>query len=108
MDPESLAILNNREVLRVDQDPAGLQGNRLWAEGPLEIWARRLADGSFAVGLFNRNQGPADIPLDLKLLGLHSAAKVRDVWQHRDLPPIQNLKFYLVPPHGVVLLLVHL
>jgi alpha-galactosidase len=107
MDSDSLNILNNREVLRIDQDPAGHQGNRVWNEGPLEIWARILADGSVAVGLFNRNLGAVDIPLDLKLLGFENATLVRDVWQHKDLTPIQSSKAFRVAPHGVVLLVVH-
>jgi alpha-galactosidase len=107
MDSDSLAILNNREVLSIDQDPAGRQGNCLWTEGPLEIWARDLTYGSVAVGLFNRNQGPVDIPLDLKLLGLKKEIKVRDVWQHSDLPPIQGSGIFRVAPHGVVLLVIH-
>jgi alpha-galactosidase len=107
MDSDSLDILNNREVLRIDQDPAGRQGNRIWTEGPLEIWARVLANGSVAVGLFNRNQGPVDILLDLKILGFESAVKVRDIWQHKDLAPIQGSKAFLVAPHGVVLLVIH-
>ena len=107
MDSDSLDILNNREVLRIDQDPAGRQGNRIWTEGPLEIWARVLANGSVAVGLFNRNRGPVDILLDLKILGFESAVKVRDIWQHKDLAPIQGSKAFLVAPHGVVLLVIH-
>jgi len=107
MDSDSLAILNNREVLAIDQDIEGRQGNRVWTEGPLEIWVRELTGGSFAIGLFNRNQGPVDIPLDLKLLGLRNAIKVRDVWQHSDLPPIQGSETFRVAPHGVVLLVLH-
>lgn len=107
MDADSSNILNNREVLRIDQDPAGHQGNRIWSEGPLEIWARDLADGSIAVGLFNRNQGPVEIPLDPKMLGLKSASKVRDVWQHKNLSPIQGPTTIPVTSHGVVLLVIH-
>jgi alpha-galactosidase len=107
MDSDSLDILNNREVLRIDQDPAGRQANRVWTEGPLEIWARDLADGSVAVGLFNRNQGPVEMPLDVKLLGLQRATRVRDVWQHKDLAPIQGSRNFLVTPHGVALLVIH-
>jgi alpha-galactosidase len=106
MDSDSLSILNNREVLRIDQDSAGHQGDRVWSEGPLEIWARVLADGAVAVGFFNRNQGPVEIPLDLKLLGLKSTVKTRDVWQHKDLAPIQDRTTIPVPSHGVVLLVV--
>ena len=107
MDAGSLSILNNREVLRIDQDLAGKQGNRVWTEGPLEIWARVLADGSVAVGLFNWNQGPVDIPLDLKVLGFQRALKVRNVWQHKNLAPFQSSQTFLVAPHGVVLLVIH-
>jgi alpha-galactosidase len=107
MDSGSLNILDNREALRIDQNPAGRQGDRVWTEGPLEIWARSLADGSVAVGLFNRNQGSVDIPLDLKLFGLESAIKVRDVWQHRDLASIRGSRSFRVAPHGVVLLVIH-
>jgi alpha-galactosidase len=107
MDSDSLAILTNREVLKVDQDAAGRQGNRIWTQGPLEIWARKLVDGSMAVGLFNRNQGAVNIPLDLRLLGLTRVTKVRDVWKHENLPPMEDSKSFLVPTHGVVLLLIH-
>jgi alpha-galactosidase len=107
MDSDSLAILNNREVLSIDQDSAGRQGSRLWTQGPLEIWARDLTGGSVAVGLFNRNQGPVDIPLDLKLLGFESATQVRDVWQHKNLTTIHGSNTFLVAQHGVVLLVIH-
>jgi alpha-galactosidase len=107
MDSDSLAILNNREVLAIDQDPLGRQGDRLWTEGPIEIWARNLTGGSIAVGLFNRNQGPVDIPLNLGLLGLKEVVGLRDVWNHTDLPPIKGFRTFQVPPHGVVLLLLH-
>lgn len=107
MDSDSLNILNNRQVLAIDQDPAGHQGNRVWSEGPLEIWTRVLANGSVAVGLFNRNQGPVEIPLDLKLLGPRGAVQVRDVWQHKDLMPIQGSTAIPVASHGVVLLVIH-
>jgi len=73
----------------------------------LEVWTRILANGSVAVGLFNRNLGAVDIPFDLKLLGFESATQVRDVWEHKDLAPIQGSKSFLVAPHGVVLLVIH-
>lgn len=107
MDSDSLNILNNREVLSIDQDPAGHQGDRVWCEGPLEIWTRALVNGSVAVGLFNGNQGPVEIPLDLKLLGFKHAVKVRDVWQHSDLASIDGPRVFRVAPHGVILLVVH-
>jgi alpha-galactosidase len=46
MTPETLAILENRDVIAIDQDPLGIQGDRLSAVGPLEIWSKPLLDGS--------------------------------------------------------------
>ena len=51
MTPETVALLTNKEVIAVDQDPAGKQGDRVWAQGPIEVWSRTLADGSVAVDI---------------------------------------------------------
>jgi alpha-galactosidase len=103
MTPETLAILTNREVIAVDQDPAGAQGDRVKAEGPLEIWARPLAGGAKAVGLFNRSDLPANMDLDVADVGFGRPAKWRDLWLGKDLGEIRNYRA-VVPPHGVVLL----
>ena len=60
MTPETIALLTNREVIAIDQDPAGNQGSRVWAKGANEVWAKKLADGSQAVGFFNRSDEMAD------------------------------------------------
>ncbi|HEX6467297.1 MAG TPA: glycoside hydrolase family 27 protein [Terriglobales bacterium] len=103
MTPETLAMLTNREVIAIDQDPAGKQGDRVSAEGPTEIWARTLADGSKAVGLFNRHPGPMDMHVDFRQLGFDRPARVRDVWQAKDLGQLSEYQAR-VPGHGVVLL----
>ena len=61
MKPETLEILTNREVIAVDQDTPGVQGRRVSQEGPLEVWMKPLADGSKAIGLFNRGDGPMPV-----------------------------------------------
>ena len=40
MTPEVGAILMNKQVIAIDQDPAGHQGERIYAEGPIQIWSR--------------------------------------------------------------------
>jgi len=103
MSPETIALLTNREVIAIDQDSAGKQGDRVSAEGPLEIWARPLADGSKAVGLFNRHPGPMEMQVHFHDLGFRNAVKVRDVWAAKDLGSMESYKA-IVPAHGVVLL----
>jgi alpha-galactosidase len=104
MSAETKAILMNREIIAVDQDPKGEQGHRLWDEGPLEIWVKPLADGSKAVGLFNRGESTLQIILNLNQVGAGPKAKVRDLWEQRDLGSVDNSYAADVPKHGVVML----
>jgi alpha-galactosidase len=105
MDPYVLSILTNKEVIAVDQDPKGIQGHRVTQEGPLEVWAKPLADGSMAVGLFNRGGGSTD-PVTVKFgdLGFSGAVTLRDLWNHKDLGSFRDQYTSQVPRHGVVLL----
>jgi alpha-galactosidase len=103
MSPETKELLTNPEVLAVDQDKKGVQGHRAWEEGPLEIWVKPLADGSQAVGLFNRSESATKMTLDFKSIGAPASAKLRDVLDHKDLGTMQNSYSTEVPTHGVVL-----
>ncbi len=103
MTPETKELLMNSEILAVDQDAKGVQGRRVWQEGPLEIWVKPLADGSQAVGLFNRSESAAKMTLDFKSIGAPAAAKLRDLLDHKDLGTIQNSYSADVPTHGAVL-----
>jgi alpha-galactosidase len=104
MTPETIALLTNKEVIAIDQDPLGNQADRIWAEGPLEIWARTLADGSKAIGMFNRNGAPVDMHVDFPTLGFTGRVHARDVWAGKDLPVMEVTYATTIPGHGVVLL----
>ena len=104
MSPETREMLTNGEIIAVDQDAKGVQGHRLWDEGPLEIWAKSLADGGNAVGLFNRGGSELKITLDFKMLNISGPAKLRDLWQHKDLGVAQDSYSATVPKHGVLML----
>ena len=58
----------------MDQDPLGKPGRRVWKQGPLEVWARDLEDGSKAVGLFNRGEGTVEVRATWADLGLSGQA----------------------------------
>jgi len=104
MSDDTKSILMNPEVIAVDQDKKGIQGHRVWDEGPLEIWVKPLSDGSQAVGLFNRGESPLKITLDFNKIGASTSAKLRDLWQRKDLGAMQDSYTAEVPKHGVVLL----
>jgi alpha-galactosidase len=103
MTPETTAILTNREIIAVDQDAAGAQGDRVKAEGGLEIWAKPLADGGKAVGLFNLSDQPAWLEVNFADVGFSGPVKARDLWAAKDLGTIAGYKVQ-APAHGVVML----
>jgi alpha-galactosidase len=97
-------ILCNREVIAIDQDKAGHQGYRISKDGDKEIWAKPLANGDWAVGLFNRGQTSATITANLSHLKLSGKHRVRDLWRHEDRGSLDAGFSEEVPSHGVVLI----
>jgi alpha-galactosidase len=104
MNAETKELLMNAEVIAVDQDAKGVQGHRVWDEGPLEIWARPLADGGMAVGMFNRGESTLPMTLDLKAIGASGSVHLRDLLDHKDLGLVKASYRAQVPSHGVTLL----
>ena len=104
MSPQTLEILGNSEVIAVDQDKLGKEGDRVWAQGPEEIWAKPLSGGAKAVGLFNRAFTPRRITLRLSTVGFGPNAKLRDLWAHKDVTATNGVYSVVVPKHGVVML----
>ena len=104
MPAETLAILTNREVIAIHQDPLGKQGYRVAQQGANEVWAKPLAGGEWAVGLFNRGPEAAKVTVHWKDIGLSGKHHVRDLWAHQDRGNPKDEFWYEVPSHGVVLL----
>jgi alpha-galactosidase len=105
MTGETHEILTNQEVIAIDQDPLGRQGRRVSRHGDAEVWARPLADGSRAVILFNRGEAEDEVSVSWQDLGYpaHLPAKVRDLWQHKDLGTFTGKFSAAVASHGVVM-----
>jgi alpha-galactosidase len=110
MTPAIHDILTNKEVIAVDQDKLGTQGVRISPPGTaantgnLEVWARPLADGGRAVGLFNKGADSAKATVKLSDLGMQGSHKARDLWKHTDLSPVAGEYSAEVPSHGVVMI----
>jgi hypothetical protein len=102
-----LEILTNKEVVAVDQDKLGKQGVRVSKSGDLEVWARPLADGGHAVGLFNRGEASAKVSARWSDLGITGSHQVRDLWAHADRGKVAGQYDADVPAHGVVMVKVH-
>jgi alpha-galactosidase len=103
LDDFTLGLLTNDEVLDVDQDALGKPGYRVSKDGPLEVWARTLEDGSLAVGLFNRGEGLKTLSVKWETLGLRGPQLVRDLWRQKDVGTFTADFEAFVGRHGVVL-----
>ena len=110
MSLEVLAILTNKDVIRVDQDPLGKQATRAWASPDSasvrqEIWTRPLANGAYAVAAFNRGPDSARVAIDFAALDIDTqGVPVRDLWAHRRVRVRDNRYTATIPSHGVVML----
>ncbi len=104
LDAFTLSLLANDEVIAVDQDPLGHAAGRVWSDARREIWARPLADGTMAVGLFNRGLHATQVTVQWAQLGLQGRQPVRDLWQRKDLEVAHDKFTATVPRHGAVLL----
>jgi alpha-galactosidase len=102
MDDFELNLVSNDEVLAVHQDPLGKPADRVSKKDQLEVWARPLADGSLAVGLFNRDEMDMKVSVTWSELGIAGQQKVRDLWRQSDLGVFDREFSSVVPRHGTV------
>lgn len=103
LDPWTTALLTNDEVIDVDQDPLGKAGGRRAKEGNAEVWSRPLADGTLAVGLFNRGVVRQTVTAKWSDLEIDGPQQVRDLWKRKDIGVRDGEFSAVVPPHGCVL-----
>jgi hypothetical protein len=81
--PSVLAIIGNRDVIAVDQDPAGNQGVIVAKTGDTEVLVKSMSErGTKAVALINRGDQSQTLSVPLARLNLDAAApaSMRDLW----------------------------
>ncbi len=115
LDNFTMGLLTNDEVIDVDQDALGKGATRISQENGHEVWAKPLADGTWAVGLFNLTESAGRVTLKLDALQslgqlpgqlsgqLSGKQPVRDLWREQDLPEVDGEFSATVASHGVVL-----
>ncbi|WP_206366282.1 glycoside hydrolase family 27 protein [Sphingomonas flavalba] len=103
MDAETRAILTNAAVIAVDQDALGAPGVRIGGEGALSIWRKPLADGSYALAVFNRSAAPLASTLSFAALGLTAPEMVTELWAGRQVAVADGALPLALPPHGTML-----
>jgi alpha-galactosidase len=61
MSKASLATVSNKQVIAIDQDPAGVQGWNVSSSGNAQVWEKPLLNRSYAVALLNRGSSAMTI-----------------------------------------------
>ena len=105
MKPEIKAILTNREVIAIDQDPLGKQAGRVYSDGEVEVWSRNLSKGALAIAVLNAGDSRYSthpFHLDLAKLGLHGPLQAKNLWTGKAVTLTQNMSLE-IPSHDVLL-----
>jgi len=105
--PALLDILGAREVIAIDQDPAGNQGVIAYTSDDLQIIVKQLAArDEKAVVIFNRGLAPTRATLTAAHLKFKPEAPIaaRDLWARRDLAAFTGEAAFSLAPRESVLL----
>lgn len=91
LDEFTLNVLCNTELIEVNQDALGECARVVVLGEETFAMVKDMADGSKAVGLFNKGYFPAEVCATWGALGISGNWRARDLWRQRDLgvPPGQ-------------------
>lgn len=81
----NLQYYTNDELLALNADRfVGHPLSETLSDANSQIWYGQMSDGSYVVGMFNREDAGKSVTLNLSDLGLTGSWNVRDLWQHKD------------------------
>ena len=103
IDPFTLSLITNDEVIDIDQDALCKQATKVFDKDSLVVFSKPLEDGGLAVGLFNRSSNKSTVKVSWKDLGIGGRRIVRNVWRQKDVADTSDKYEAEVSSHGVVL-----
>jgi alpha-galactosidase len=104
MDAFTLNLLENDEVIAVNQDSLGNQAVTVSHDGNARVYAKKLEDGSHAVGLFNTGTNSITVTVKWSDLAINGTHAVRDLWRQKDQGKFNNEFTLPVAAHSAELL----
>jgi alpha-galactosidase len=117
MSAETKAILTNREVIAVDQDPLGVQGFVWRKKEKLETWVKPLKDRGLVVCFLNRGKTPRridvrwnglsiadDVSKQKYRFGPRSVYSIRDLWAGKEIGTTAQPLKAVLPGRDVLML----
>lgn len=103
LDPFTVNVLCNAEVIAVDQDILGKQARVVRDADDQVLLAKPLADGSTAVGLFNFSEVERTVGFTWKEIGMKTPRRVRDLWRQKDVRVGRLGLSQKLPPGGCLM-----
>ena len=91
-------------MIEIDQDELGRCARVVPVDKDTFLMLKDLADGSKALGLFNRGLAATRMQVTWTDLGLPGAQRVRDLWRQQELGRFAKTFEAAVPRHGGVLI----
>jgi alpha-galactosidase len=116
MNPETLKILTDKEIIALNQDPLGIEALKYSEKNGVEIFFKPLSHGAWAMCVLNRNTEPKQINFDWKTERVaddismretkfdSTTYRVRDLWLKQDIGTTDAALVAEVPGHDVLTL----
>ena len=99
IDPFTLSLLTNQEVLAVDQHSSG--NHLLFTKGHQIAWVADVPGTKQKyVALFNLGESPEEVAVTWRQLGLAGKLPVRDLWNKENLGSFDKQFSARINPHG--------
>ncbi|HEX7340417.1 MAG TPA: ricin-type beta-trefoil lectin domain protein [Rhodanobacteraceae bacterium] len=69
LSPAAIKVIGNKDVIAVDQDRLGRMATLLQRDASRDVLRKKLADGGYAVAVFNHSYAPIKVDLSTTALG---------------------------------------
>jgi alpha-galactosidase len=110
LSPEALAVVGNKEIIAVDQDPLGQIATLVRRTPEMDVLFKRLEGGDDAVAVLNRGDSRIKVNLQPSDFGFTAdstcSLAVQDLWSGKQLPAIGTLEAELAP-HDTAIWRIH-
>ncbi len=101
--PEIKEILQNKELIAINQDDAGIPAYKIQSiRDYYDILAKPLANGDIAFAIFNREDTVKNIPLAWDYCGweITDTVKLRDLLEHKELGTFKSNCSFRIESHA--------
>jgi alpha-galactosidase len=114
MNPQTLKILTDKDVIALNQDPLGIQALKYSSKDGVEVWFKPLTQDAWAMCVLNRNADPQEFKFDWNSEKVTDDVfnretkfdtltyRVRDLWQKQDLGTTKTPLSAAVQGHDVL------